>query len=248
MPITLEVCLTGVESALAAQEGGADRVELCENLFEGGTTPSHGTIALALEQLEIDVNVMIRPRGGDFCYSQMEFAVMKHDVEAVKALGAPAVVFGILAPDGSIDALRTQELVDLARPMGVTFHRAFDVTRDPFAALETLVELGVDRVLTSGQENTAFEGMELLAELVRRAGDRIHIMVCGGVNGRNARRIVEGCGATEIHVGPGSDEGYESSMRYRNVRVPMGGELRPPEFFIRRTSAEAVAAVRMALR
>src|SRR5438445_9519302 len=147
----IAVCVDSVESAMAAEAGGAERVELCDNLMEGGTTPSAGAVAAARKKLEIKFHVIIRPRGGDFCYSDVEFEVMKRDVEFAKQLGADGIVIGILLPDGAIDVTRTRELIDIARPMSVTFHRAFDMTRDAFAALETLIDLGIDRILTSGQ-------------------------------------------------------------------------------------------------
>lgn len=248
MNVTLEVCVSSVEAAIAAQEGGADRVELCDNLFEGGTTPSYGAMELARKHLRVDVNVMVRPRGGDFLYSDIEFEIMQRDIESAKELGAQGVVLGLLNADGTVDKQRTRELLEAAHPLSVTFHRAFDVTRDPHEALEDLIDVGVDRVLTSGQEPHALEGIDLLGELVRRGGDRITVMVCGGVTARNARRIVDACGAKEIHVGPGEDEGFESRMRYRNPRVFMGGTLRPPEYFVARNSTDAVSAVVEALR
>src|SRR5688572_20212403 len=150
--VTMEVCSDSVEGARAAQQGGAQQVELCDNLIEGGTTPSAGTIAVARQQLDIELNVMIRPRGGDFCYSELEFEVMKYDIQQARQLGANGVVIGLLNGDGSVDRERTEALVKLARPLRVTFHRAFDMSRDPQTALETLIELGLDRVLTSGQE------------------------------------------------------------------------------------------------
>src|SRR4029079_2315147 len=151
------------------------RVELCDNLLEGGTTPSAGTIELARQHLTIALNVIIRPRGGDFCYSKIEFEIMRRDIELVKLMGADGVVIGILNPNGTIDKARTRTLVELARPMTVTFHKAFDMTRDPFAALDTLIELGVDRVLTSGQESSVLEGLDVVRALVKRAGRKIII-------------------------------------------------------------------------
>ena len=227
-PLLFEICLDSVESAIAAQQGGAGRVELCDNLLEGGTTPSAGTIALARKHIDIDLNVIIRPRGGDFCYSDVEFEVMKYDIEEAKRLGANGVVIGLLNPDGSVEVARTRILVGLARPMSVTFHRAFDMTCDPHAALETLVELGVDRILTSGQENSALEGLDLITDLVRQAGDRIIIMPGGGITERNIKKIEAQSGVTEIHVL--SVVSLESLMTFRNPRCFMGGELRPPEF------------------
>jgi copper homeostasis protein len=224
----LEVCVDSTESAIAAQEGGAQRVELCDNLMEGGTTPGPGSIAVARKYLTIGLNVMIRPRGGDFCYSDLEYEIMCRDIEAAKELGADGIVLGILKPNGTVDKKRTQTLLALARPMTVTFHRAFDVTRDPFAALDTLIELGADRLLTSGQEPSAIEGLDLIGELVQRAGDRIIIMPGGGINERNIARVLEAAHPNEIHLTAFSE--VESPMEFRNTRVFMGGQLRPPEY------------------
>ncbi|MGB7070400.1 MAG: copper homeostasis protein CutC [Pyrinomonadaceae bacterium] len=237
----IEVCVDSVESAVAAEVGGADRVELCDNLMEGGTTPSAGAMAAARQRLGIKLHVIIRPRGGDFCYSDVEFEVMKRDVEFAKQLGVDGVVIGILLTDGDVDAARTRELIDLARPMSVTFHRAFDMTRDAAQAMEALIELGIDRILTSGQESSAIEGLELVGELVKRSCDRIVIMACGGVNVRNINRIIASCGVRELHV-----TGFvprESDMRYRNERVFMGGTLRPPEYLRSVTDAERIAGL-----
>lgn len=242
--ITLEMCIDSVESAIAAQQGGADRVELCDNLMEGGTTPSAGTIALARRHIDIGLNVIIRPRGGDFCYSDVEFDVMKYDIETARQLGANGVVIGLLTPDGAVDVERSRVLIDLARPLSVTFHRAFDVSRDPFEALESLIALGVDRVLTTGQEGTLLEGLDLVADLVRRAGDRIIIMG-GGVTERTAARIVAQTGLTELHTL--YTVSVDSAMRFRNPRAYMGGELRPPEFSRMVTSADRVRALRQVL-
>lgn len=226
--LIVEAVIDSVEAAITAQEGGADRVELCANLLEGGTTPSAGTVQLARGKIDIDMNVMIRPRGGDFCYSDVEFQVMKLNVEITKKLGANGVVFGILNQDGSVDKERTGMLVELARPMSVTFHRAFDMSRDPYEAMEDLIELGVDRILTSGQEPSVLEGLDLITDLIQKAADRIIIMPGAGVTERNIKRIVQQSGAKEIHIyAPAS---VESRMQYRNTRCFMGGELRPPEY------------------
>jgi copper homeostasis protein len=240
MSIILEVCIDSVEGAIAAQQGGAHRVELCADLMEGGTTPSAGTIQLTRRSVDIDVNVIIRPRGGDFCYTPAEFEVMKLDIQTAKAAGANGVVIGILNEDGTLDKERTRELVELAQPLSVTFHRAFDMARDPYQALETLIELGVDRVLTSGQESSVLEGLELIAELVDTAGDRIIIMPGGGVTERNFKKIVKTSGVKEVHfVAPAT---RESPMAYRNPNCFMGGELRPPEFSLTVTDPERVRA------
>lgn len=228
MNIITEICVDSVESAVAAQAGGANRVELCDNLLEGGTTPSAGAISVARELLVIGLQVIIRPRGGDFLYSDIEFETMRRDIETAKRLGADGVVIGILTADGDIDVERTKRLVDLARPMSVTFHRAFDVARDPFAALDALIALGIDRVLTSGQEDSGIEGAELICELVRRAGDSITILGCGGLNERNIARFVAQTGVSEVHFT--AFESVPSRMRFRNDRVRMGGSLSPPEY------------------
>jgi copper homeostasis protein len=171
---------------------------------------------------------MIRPRGGDFCYGAAEFAAMVHDVHLAKDVGAKGVVFGILTPEGDVDVERTRQLIQEARPLAVTFHRAFDMTRDPFAALEALVGLGVDRVLTSGHEPSVLEGLDLIAELVARAAGRIIVMPGGGITDRNIARIRAKVPTSEMHFAGG--EPVESRMRFRNPRVFMGGTLRPPEY------------------
>ncbi len=238
--IVLEACIDSAEAAIAAQEGGADRVELCANLLEGGTTPSAGTIQLARARIEIGLNVMIRPRGGDFCYSDVEFEVMRLNVELAKRLGADGVVFGVLNEDGSVDAERAGALVGLARPMSVTFHRAFDMTRDPYEAMEDLIDLGINRVLTSGQENSALEGLDLITDLVQKAGDQIIVMPGAGITERNVKKIVERSGAREVHVA--APMSVESRMRYRNTWCFMGGELRPPEFTLSVTDPNRIQA------
>jgi copper homeostasis protein len=243
--ILLEAVVDSVEAAIAAQEGGADRVELCANLLEGGTTPSAGAIQLTRQRLDIDVNVMIRPRGGDFCYSDVEFEVMKLNVELAKQMGTNGVVFGILRADGSVDRERAGVLVELARPLSVTFHRAFDMSRDPFEALEDLIELRIDRILTSGQENAVLEGLDLITELVRKAGGRIIVMPGAGITERNIKKIVEQSGAREVHVY--APVNVESRMRYRNTRCFMGGELRPPEFSLLVTDPGRIRAFLHAL-
>lgn len=245
MPL-VEVVIDSAEAAIAAQRGGADRVELCANLLEGGTTPSAGSIQVALASVDIAVNVMIRPRGGDFCYSDVEFQVMKRDIELAKELGANGVVIGILSQDGSIDLERTGELVALARPLSVTYHRAFDMSRDPYEALEALIDLGLDRVLTSGQEASVLEGLDLITDLIQQAGDRLIVMPGAGITERNINKIVDQSKAKEIHIfAPGN---VESRMDYRNTRLFMGGELRPAEFSLMVTDPERVAAFRSAIR
>jgi copper homeostasis protein len=227
-PILIEACVDSPQSALAAQQGGAGRVELCADLFAGGCTPSAGSVLLARRLLSIPVNVIIRPRGGDFCYSEAEFEQMRLDIEFCKQAEVSGVVIGILTPEGVVDFDRTARLIELARPLSVTFHRAFDVTRDPWEALDALISVGVDRILTSGQEPTVLEGLDLICDLVKAAGDRVIIMPGGGVSARNIRKIADATAAREIHAY--AAEPKSSPMRYLNPRVYMGGELRLPEY------------------
>jgi len=233
-----EICVDSVEGAIAAQTGGAQRVELCDNLLEGGTTPSAGTIAVARQHLTIGLNVIIRPRGGDFCYSDVEFAVMQHDVAQAKQLGADGVVIGLLNPDGTVDKARTAKLIEIARPLSVTFHRAFDMTNDPHQALEDLIGLGLNRLLTSGQEDSVLEGLDLITALVQQAGDRIIVMPGGGIHERNLKKIVTQSGVREVHMTARRE--IESRMTYRNPNPYMGGALRPPEFSRLETDAARV--------
>ena len=198
--ITLEICAYTLESALAAQAGGADRVELCSDPSVGGTTPSFGTIVMARENLTIDLHVMIRPRGGDFLYSELEFAAMKKDIQFCKNTGVNGVVFGILQPNPQVDKERCSELVEASRPMSVTFHRAFDMTADPLQALEDVIACGCTRVLTSGQAQTAVEGASLIAQLVKRAGKRIIVMAGAGIGPQNLAQLVMATGARELHA------------------------------------------------
>ena len=237
----IEICLESVESVIAAEKGGADRVELCSDLFEGGLTPTIGTVKTALKKSNIKINAMIRPRGGDFCYSDEEFEVMKEDIKAFKETGINGIVFGILTPEGDIDVKRSKEIIELARPLAVTFHRAFDMTRDPYKSLEELIELGVDRVLTSGQEATVPEGADLLEELVQIAGDRIIVMPGCGITERNFPKIRDKIKAKEYHI----YLPYEtaSKMKFHPGHIYMGGLLRQSEFTITHTSSSRVSDV-----
>jgi len=198
-------------------------------------------IALTRQQIGIGLNVIIRPRGGDFCYSGLEFAVMQYDVIQAKQLGADGVVIGLLNPDGTVDKARTATLIELARPGSVTFHRAFDMAIDPHQALEELINLGVDRVLTSGQESSALEGLELITALVQQAGARILVMPGGGVNERNIHKIVRQSGVREIHLSARSS--VESAMTYRRGHVFMGGTLRPPEFSRQLADSQRISGI-----
>jgi copper homeostasis protein len=236
-----EICVDSVAGVRAAKEAGAQRVELCADLLEGGITPSLGMIRQARKVSGIDLNVMIRPRGGDFLFNDDEFVAMWADIETAKAEGADGVVIGLLTAAGEIDVGRTRELVALAPPLSVTFHRAFDVTAGPFRALETLIALGVDRVLTSGQEASVLEGLPLIVELMKRAGDRIVIMPGGGITARNVERIVEATKPREIHFA--ALEPAPGGMLFRRPHVFMGGELRPPEYDRPVSSAATIGAI-----
>ena len=236
-----EICIDSIPGVSAAKAACAGRVELCADLIEGGITPSLGMIRQARAIGGIGLHVIIRPQGGDFLYNEDEFAAMRADIEAAKAEGADGAVIGLLTADGEVDAERTRELVSLARPLSVTFHRAFEMTRDPFAALERLIALGLDRVLTSGQEASVLEGLPLLGALMKAAGDRIVIMPGGGITGRNVGRIVAALRPKKIHFA--ALEQAVSAMRFRRPHVFMGGELRPPEYDRLDTTADAVSAV-----
>ena len=217
MSLLVEVCVDSVESAHAAALGGAARVELCDDLLEGGTTPSAGMIEVVRERIAIALHVLIRPRGGDFSYSDAEVDVMERDIAVARQLGANGVVLGLLDPEGSIDEPRTRLLVEAARPLSVTFHRAFDVSRDADESLEALMRVGVERVLTSGRARTALEGISTIAGLVRRSAGRIIVLAGGGIDEGNASRIVTETGVGEIHVTaavPGAGR-----MLYRNDSV-----------------------------
>jgi copper homeostasis protein len=217
-PILVEVCVDSVASAVAAERGGAQRVELCSALIEGGVTPSSGLIESVRGR--VSISLMVRPRGGDFFYDEDEFSIMRLDIETAKRLGADGVVFGLLSADGNVDVERTRQLIDLARPLAVTFHRAFDMTRDLFRALEDICGAGADGILTSGGEATAAEGVAVIKRLVKMAGDRIGIMAGSGINPGNVGILIQQTGVREIHVGLRSR--VPSPMQYRNPRISMG--------------------------
>lgn len=198
--MALEICVDSAESALAAQEGGADRIELCAELAAGGLTPSVGLIEACRESVTLETVLMIRPRGGDFQYTDREVAVMVRDIEYAKHAGLSGIVFGALSSSGEIDVPTVRRLRDAAGDMSITFHRAFDLTPDPLTALETLVELGIPRVLTSGQAATAYEGRELLARLVQRAAGRITIMAGGGIGETSIHSLMADTSVKEFHA------------------------------------------------
>ena len=200
MKFKLEVIGFTIESCLIAQAAGAHRIELCDNPSEGGTTPSYGFIKTARENLSIELYPIIRPRGGDFLYSEIEFELMKADIQICKNLGCDGVVIGMLNSDGTVDKQRCKQLVDIAQPMGVSFHRAFDRTKDPFKALEDIISIGCERILTSGQKSVATDGAALLNELVKQANGRIIIMPGSGVRSDNIETLVKKTNAIEFHT------------------------------------------------
>lgn len=235
-----EVCANGVESCMAAQEGGADRVELCAGIPEGGTTPSYGEIKIARRMLNTTrLHVIIRPRGGDFLYTPLEVERMEEDIRMCRQLGVDGVVIGCLKADGSIDIENNQRLKDAAGDMSVTFHRAFDRCTNPMLALEQLCELGIDRILTSGQQPTAEQGIDLLRKLNKAAAGRIKILAGCGVNENNISKIHEETGVNEFHFSARIP--VKSHMQYANPNVYMGNK-DADESTLMYTSAERVKA------
>jgi len=218
--VILEICADSVESAAAAERGGAHRIELCSSLLEGGVTPSAGLISTVRSRVGIDLYAMIRPRGGDFCYSPEEFETMEQDALTAKQLGANGIVFGILEKDGRVDLARTRHLVELVRPLKVTFHRAFDMARDLDQALEDIVAAGVDRVLTSGGEQKVEDGMALVQKLNQAANGRVIIMAGGGISESNVHRVLASTEVKEIHAAVRVH--VSSPMRHRNEKISMG--------------------------
>jgi copper homeostasis protein len=218
--ILLEICVDSVESAVASERGGADRVELCAGLPEGGTTPSAGMIAGVRKKIGIGLQVMIRPRGGDFCYNADEFSIMQRDILIAKQLGASGVVFGILNTDGHVDKDRMRQLLDIARPLQVTCHRAFDMARDMEQALDDLMEVGADRVLTSGGKKSAVDAMPTLKHLVQQAHGQISVMACGELSIANVKAVISYSNVTEVHAGLGTS--VTSAMKFRNQKLEMG--------------------------
>lgn len=222
MKYQFEICANSVESCLAAQEGGAHRVELCAGIPEGGTTPSLGEIQTARRILQIKLHVIIRPRGGDFLYSPLEVEIMEEDIRIAKEAGADGIVIGCLTPDGEIDMPAMKRLRTAAGNCSVTFHRAFDRCKDPFKALDEIADLDIHRILTSGQQPTAPQGSALIKKLIEYANGRVSLMAGCGVNENNIRQLALESGATEFHFS--AREKIESAMRYSNPEVKMGSD------------------------
>lgn len=237
----IEICANSAQSCAEAEAGGARRVELCAGIPEGGTTPSYGEIRTAQRLAStIDINVIIRPRGGDFLYTPAEIDAMMMDIELCRQLKVHGVVFGCLTKEGDVDVALMRRLKDAAGELSVTCHRAFDVCRDPFVALEQLIDLGCDRILTSGQQPDAVRGIPLIRELVRRADGRIIIMPGCGVRENNIAQIEAETGAKEFHTSARSI--VHSRMEYRNENVPMGSSAVSSEFETVQTDRRKVAA------
>lgn len=224
MQFTLEVIAFTIESAGIAERCGAHRIELCDNPGDGGTTPSHGMIERVRGRNSIQLFPIIRPRGGDFLYSEEEFRIIQKDISICKQLGCDGVVIGMLNPDGCVDKARTRRLVELAYPMEVTFHRAFDRVRDPYEALEDIIEAGCTRILTSGLKPRALEGAFLLKQLVEQANERICIMPGSGVRANNVLEIAKQTGAREFHSSARTEK--SSQMQYFNP--DMNEDLKEP--------------------
>lgn len=228
MNFKLEICVDSIESAINAQAAGADRVELCDNLYEGGTTPSYGKIVAARENLTAGLHVIIRPRGGDFLYSDPEYDIMRRDIEVCGEIGADGIVTGILRSDGTIDVERMSKLVEIACPMSVTFHRAFDMCSDPVKGLDDVISTGASRLLTSGQKDKAPDGAELIRKLVKHAGLNIIVMPGSGIDETNIKMMAEVTRAFEFHLT--GRKIVDSGMKYRKGGITMGGFYGIPEF------------------
>lgn len=237
----IEVCANSLASALAAQKGGASRIELCENLIAGGTTPGYGTLKLVRERLDIQIHVLIRPRQGDFHYTDDEFEVMLQDVKLCKQLGIDGIVVGCLKPDGSFDLEKMAILKETAWPMSANCHRAFDMCCNPFHALDELINLGYDRILTAGQQNSVPEGIGLIKELVNYANGRIVIMPGSGIREYNILQIMAQTGAIEFHLT--GHKTVESKMKYRQESIFMGGIPEVPEYSVLETDAEVIRRI-----
>jgi copper homeostasis protein len=244
--VLVEACVDTARSARRAVAGGARRLELCANLVEGGTTPSAGLMSVVREEILTPIHVLVRPRGGDFLYETDEIATMLADIAEAKRIGMAGVVIGALTPEGRIDEQVTGVLVDAARPMAVTFHRAFDLALGPIDAMETLTRLGIERVLTSGLAATAVEGIPIIREMVGWSAGRVTVMAGGGVDETNALRIVRETGVQEIHLRGSRTE--ESAMTFHRPGVFMGKRYDPDEYRRSETSEQRIREVVAALR
>ncbi|MGH4123272.1 MAG: copper homeostasis protein CutC [Clostridium sp.] len=241
MSFILEVCVDSVESAMEAVKGGANRLELCSALIIGGATPNINLFKLIKEKTNIQVNVLVRPRYGDFCYTEDEFEIMKRDIQMFKKAGANGVVIGMLKPDGTLDIDRMKELIAEAEGMHITLHRAFDVCRNPFTTLDEAKKLGISSILTSGQKNKCTEGRELLKQLVEKSEDKIEILIGSGINSGNVEDVIRYTKSYAVHTS-GKME-IKSDMKYRKGDISMGFPILS-EYVILRTQSEEIAKVR----
>lgn len=246
MSYKLEICSNSVQSSFNAQLGGADRVELCDNLWEGGTTPSAGAIKLTRKKTDIGLFVIIRPRGGDFLYSDLEYDVIKEDIKMAKKLGADGIVSGVLKADGHIDTNRLTELVELSHPLPFTCHRAFDLCVEPFAALEDVIACGAQRILTSGLQPSVPQGLGLLRQLREKANDRIVIMPGGGINENNIEEIVAKTGCREFHMS--GKVVVDGGMTFRNQYLKINAASEIPEYGITVSDVDKIRKVRNVLK
>lgn len=240
----IEICCFSLASCLVAEKGGADRIELCSSILEGGITPSFGLMYQAKKKVNVPIYAMIRPRGGDFLYSELEFEVMKHDVLVAKQCGVAGVVVGILLPDGRVDVPRTAELVKLASPLGVTFHRAFDRVSDPFNALEDVIATGCERILTSGLENKAMDGISMLKKFIEQANGRIELMAGSGITAENVLSFAE-IGVQAVHFS--AKEFVKSKMDFQRTNVQMFAESLPSEEGCYEASLKSILKTKLAL-
>ncbi|WP_295158936.1 copper homeostasis protein CutC [uncultured Brachyspira sp.] len=241
----IEICADSVKSCINAEKGKADRIELCGNMFEGGTTPSYGVLELAREKVSIPIYAMVRPRGGDFCYDDIEFEIMKREIKLMKELKIDGIVFGILTKEGRIDKERCSKLLDLWGSSKATFHRAIDVSCNLNEACEDIISLGFERILTSGGEANTMSGIVKLKELVEKYNDKIIIMPGSGINERNIEYIKDTVKADEYHMT--ANKTINSMMKYRNENVFMGTALRASEFSIKYTDEEKIKNIKSKL-
>ena len=244
--VLVEACVDSVESALAAAAGGAGRIELCAGLVEGGTTPSAGTIGVVRQRVELPLFVLVRPRGGDFIYGEDELATMLRDIAVARSLGADGIVAGAMTADGKVDVPTMRRLLDAARPLPVTFHRAIDLARDPMESLETLLVLGIRRVLTAGGAATAREGAGTIARMVSRAGDSLVVMAGGGITEENAAALVAATGVREVHARAATT--MTSAARHRRLDIPLGRSYVPESYDRVATSEVGVRGIVEAVR
>lgn len=246
MSLVVEICADSVESAIVAESSGAGRIELCSALVEGGVTPSAGLIDSVRRNTGIKLHVLIRPRSGDFLYTDNEFSVMRRDIDTAGELGADGIVTGILNSDGSVDMERTALLAEYASPMSLTFHRAFDLCRDPKKGLEDIMAAGAARLLTSGQAKTALDGAVLIKNLIKDAAGKIVIMPGGGIDEYNIALLAASTGALEYHLSGRRQR--ESAMTFRRKGIYMGDPRLQSEYMLKSADAERIRSVIMILK